>query len=71
MSKRYMLLVDNKWEPAVLSDEEVEKIREDIRGKVTRLLLKLENERIIDAGAVDGIEDSEYYHKLLTAYYLL
>lgn len=40
MSKRYMLLVDNKWEPAVLSDEEVEKIRENIRGKVTRLLLK-------------------------------
>ena len=63
MSKRYMLLVYNKWEPAVLSDEEVEKIREDIRGKVTRLLLKLENERIIDAGAVDGIEDSEYYHE--------
>jgi hypothetical protein len=66
MSKRYMLLVDNKWEPAVLSDEEVEKIREDIRGKVTRLLLKLENERIIDAGAVDGIEDSEYYRQLPT-----
>lgn len=56
--KKYLLLIDEEWFEATLSNEEVVQIKEDIEGMSTKeCTVKLDNGDIIETGIIDEIKD--------------
>ena len=60
--KKYLLLVDDEWYTATLSEEDVIKIKKDIEGISfgSEYNIKLDNGDIVDIGIIDSIK---YYPK--------
>lgn len=56
--KKYLLLIDDEWYTATLSEEDVIKIKEDIEGISfsSEYNIKLDNGDIIDIGIIDSVK---------------
>ena len=51
------LLVDNSWETATLSDEEIAAVKADLQGQLQKeYLITLDSGEIIETGIVDSIK---------------
>jgi hypothetical protein len=64
LKEKYVLLVDDKWVTAELTKEDVERIKEDIKGEYSeQYLITLENGESIDVGIIDEIREAEVYYR--------
>jgi hypothetical protein len=64
MKKGYVLLVDDEWEFAELTNKDVERIKADLNGEFAeQYLIKLSNGETVDVGIIDDIKEAEEYYK--------
>ena len=57
MIKKYLLLIDEEWFTATLSEEDVAKIKDDIKGiSFNEYNIKLDNGDTIETGIIDSIK---------------
>lgn len=55
--KRCLLLIDEHWESATLSDKDIQTVKDDIQGLIqNEHLITLDNGESIDTGIVDDIK---------------
>ena len=58
--KKYLLLIDEEWFDATLSDEEVTQIKEDIEGiSAEECTIRLDNGEIVETGIIDKIKEND------------